>query len=299
MLQHSVALKVHESFYSDENARYAFYQAANYLSQLSHPNIVSFRDYGFQRTVPPVGRKYEGVQVAYIVMEFIDGQSLADKVIRLSDGRDKVLTALRYFPQILSAMKYAHNCKFVDLDGAEKRGIFHGDIKPANILINRGEMVKVTDFMVPDVQRVLTRVGFSQFPGVRDKIPATAAFGTPGYMPYEQKYGGIVTAQTDVFSLGVTLYETLTDQLPYEDIGPSVGDTVKRPISLNPHIPRWLSDLTIGAIHLDPKRRISSVAEFEAEFLQNTSAENVVLVQPQDLSSRKTAIYYPQVRFVP
>lgn len=263
LLQHHVAIKVHEEIPSEEDIRTAFRRSSSYLCQLKHPNIVTFINYGF-----------EGER-AYMAMEFIDGPSL-QSIIDTFQSKEGVEQAIRYFEQLLEAVHYAHNCSFKDLDGEEQRGIIHGDIKPENILVSRGS-IKLTDFMVPNVQRFLARRQHFRFSGF--PIGLTDVFGTPYYMAPEQLVHGEVSQRTDVFSLGVTLFHLLTGRYPYK--GPEYlmskttpaqytsGRGKELPAShLNPHVPESIDAFIEKATQLDEAQRYRSVAEMIRDFVR-------------------------------
>ena len=278
LLHHTVAIKVHEDFPSDREIAMAFHQAASYLSQLKHPNIVSFINYGFEQ------------RRAYMVMEYVEGPSL-QSLIDAFQSPNGVQRALDYFGQLLGAMRYAHNCTFLDTDGNYKRGIIHGDIKPANILISGSDTVKVTDFMVPDVQRFLAYRQHLLFSGV-PKSP-TEAFGTPYYMAPEQVKQGMVSERTDVFSLGVTLYHMLTGKYPYQSFDYVLRDRLAPASSLNPYVPTWVDTLITKATHLAPERRFQTVAEMQREFLlraRATSDKSVLVKVREVIMGDKTKI---------
>jgi serine/threonine-protein kinase len=201
-LNHQVAVKVHNDFPTEKEISIAFFRAASFLSQMRHHNIVSFINFGIE------GNR------GFIVMEYVDGTPLN----HLMDGfqtKNGVYRALQYFEQLLNAVRYAHNCSFLDLDNKVKRGIIHGDIKPQNVLISHSDDVKLTDFMVPDIQRFLAVRQHTLFSEAYAEYP-TQAFGTPYYMAPEQAREGKVSELTDVFSLGVTLYHILTKKYPYQ-----------------------------------------------------------------------------------
>jgi len=272
VLNHLVAVKVHEYFPQDEVVKIAFLHSANYLSQLNHPNIVRLYDYGFQH------------ERAYMVMELIEGQTLA-KLIPNTLTEDWTQRAIKLFLQILSAMRYAHNCTYLDSSGREVEGILHGDIKPQNILITQDDVVKITDFMSPDVQAFLGKeqIPFSEIREIMSSLIishqiaiearmmflSSLSFGTPGYMPNEQ-WNGQVTQQSDIFALGATLYEMLTNRSPIY----LVFDNL-RPKQVNPFVPQWIDSLIIKAMSEDPINRYATIAEMESVFHGNLKKENL------------------------
>jgi len=267
ILNYKAALKIHQHFSDNEVVGVAFLQAANYLSQLTHPNIVRLYDYGF----------FKGH--GYMAMEFIEGTTL-DKLIPKTQTTEWVRLASEYFVQLLSAVRHAHNCVYLNLAGEQVEGIIHGDIKPQNIFIVKDSgQVKLADFMIPDVQEHLGKEipNFAKLlePYAKPLTPKerarlvddmyerrTDAFGTPRYMPPEQ-LDGKVSVQTDIFTLGATLYEMLTNRPPmslFEGITPR---------KINPFIPTWMENAIITAMKPEPSDRYYSVAEMESVFREH------------------------------
>ena len=267
LLNNVVAIKVHEYFPENALVGVAFLQSANYLSQLSHPNIVKLYDYGFQDSR------------AYIAMEYVNGSSLSD-LIPKHQTDEWTNRAIQLFIQILSAVRYAHNCAYLNLVGESERGIIHGDIKPQNIFVTRETgSIKLSDFMIPDVHSYLgkdepdfvkmtEKLASHLSPVEKAKIVSkdlariTESFGTPDYMPPEQ-WRGLLNIRTDVFTLGATFYEMMTGLPPK-----TLFDGVK-PKQVNPYIPRWIEQVIIKAMELEPSKRYEAVAEIEAVFLEN------------------------------
>ncbi len=173
-----------------------FLQEAQVAGTLSHPNIVSIYDLGEDEAGP------------YIVMEFVDGETL-DGIIERSDPRDKQ-TIIPIFLQICSGLSFAHQHEVV-----------HRDVKPANIMLTRDGLVKLVDFGVARVASTnLTQTG--------------TLLGTPSYMSPEQIRGEKVDQRSDIFSLGIVLYEVLTGRLPFEGKNPT---TMIFRIVNDPHSP--------------------------------------------------------------
>lgn len=268
LLKQSAAIKIHEYFPEHSTVGISFLQAANYLSQMSHPNIVNLIDYGFFESR------------AYMTMEYIEGTTLAH-IIPTSANPSWVTQVIDIFSQILSAVRYAHYCPYINLTGKLVRGIFHGDVKPENILISRVDGTpQLADFMVPDVQAYLgkptselnevfkpyvdSHYTAEEQQQIHDELidASTMAFGTPTYMAPEQEEGR-VTAQTDIFTLGATLYKVVTNESPLTF---QQGHT---PRHINPFVPQWMDDLICLAMSPEPSKRYGSVAEMEAIFIEN------------------------------
>lgn len=250
LLNQMAAIKLHNFFPQDKQLSRAFHQASNYLSQLDHPHIVHFYDYGFQNNR------------AYQVMEYVDGSTLSELIPR-QQTRAWFDRCLHYFAQIFSALRYAHYCQYHDMDGSLKGTIIHGDIKPRNILINRAaDTIKIADFMIPDVQAFLGR-------SFDFDIANTSAYGTPGYMAPEQYREGRVSQQTDIYSLGITMYQLLTGYMPsLWEIQAGLN-----PQKINPYVPDWLDQMIRKATHLRSADRFQGVAEMEKLLLAHQSQD--------------------------
>ncbi|MCL1790554.1 MAG: Stk1 family PASTA domain-containing Ser/Thr kinase [Peptococcaceae bacterium] len=187
LLERTVAIKVlREQFVTDEAFVKRFRREAQAAASLSHPNIVSIYD---------VGRDGD---IDYIVMEYIHGQTLKD-IIR-SNGPLETLDAVNLVYQVGEALRHAH-----------ANNIIHRDIKPQNILVTSDGRAKVTDF---GIARAVTSATLTHTGDI---------IGSVHYLSPEQARGALVTEQSDIYSLGIILYELITGQLPYD------GDT---PISI-------------------------------------------------------------------
>src|SRR5579864_4849022 len=176
LLRRRVAIKVLRAHYaSDEEFVRRFYQEAESAAKLSHPNIVNTYD---------VGREGE---TYYIVMELVDGPSLAE--IISADGKLPEPVAIDYAAQICNGLAYAH-----------RQGLLHRDIKPANVLVTKDDVVKLSDFgiarAVSQQTMTLTKPGL--------------VMGSVYYMPPEQALGTDLHEASDLYSLGVVLFQMLT-----------------------------------------------------------------------------------------
>lgn len=201
-LHRRVAIKLMQSE-SDEEQRTRFEREAVTLAALSHPNIVSVQDYGHTRGKP------------FLVMELLEGRTLRELID--AEGALAVPRALSLAREVLHALAYAHNL-----------GIVHRDLKPANLLVQAlpsHEHVKVLDFgfvkLLPgsylDRGVQLSRVGFT--------------FGTPAYMSPEHATGGNVDGRSDLYALGILLFEMLAGEKPFDgELSDLIRDHLSAPV---------------------------------------------------------------------
>ncbi|RVU54758.1 Stk1 family PASTA domain-containing Ser/Thr kinase [Anaerosphaera multitolerans] len=187
-LDRIVAVKVLKPEYTDDSTFIRkFKRESLAAASISHPNIVSIYDVGSE--------EIDNKKIHYIVMEFIDGKTLKE-IIR-EDGRLNEKRALNYTVQVAEALKTAHS-----------KGIVHRDIKTQNIMVTRDDRVKVTDFGIARVADNAT-------------VTATnAIMGSVHYFSPEQARGANVDNRSDLYSLGIVLYEMLTGKLPFDAENP-------------------------------------------------------------------------------
>lgn len=226
-----VAVKVlKEEYLKNDEFRRRFKNESKAVAVLSHPNIVKVYDVSF------------GDRIQYIVMEYIDGITLKEYI-----EQQKVLTwkeAVHFTVQILRALSHAH-----------ERGIVHRDIKPQNIMMLEDGTIKVTDF------------GIARFAHSETRTMTDKAIGSVHYISPEQARGSLTDEKSDIYSVGVMLFEMLTGSLPFEaDSAVSVAimqmqEDPQLPRSLNPDIPEGLEDITLHAMQKDPAQRYSSASE--------------------------------------
>src|SRR5882672_2861267 len=180
LLDRKVALKIlHEHYTADADYVERFRREARAVAALSHPNIVTVIDRG----------EHESKQ--FIVFEYVDGENLKRMIERR--GPAPVTTALELAIQIARGLSFAH-----------QQGLVHRDVKPQNVLLNGNNEAKVTDFGIArsmDVKHGMTQTG--------------TVLGTSDYIAPEQAQGQRVDEHTDVYSLGVVLYELLTSHVPF------------------------------------------------------------------------------------
>jgi serine/threonine-protein kinase len=227
--------------------RHRFEREAYIQSQLDHRGIVKIYDY------------IVAEQTYYIVMEYVEGRSLA-QLLRQEGGPLKCERALALFDQILAAVVYAHTFTYRDQDGGTHRGIIHRDLKPPNILVTPEDKIKITDFGIVKVVGTETTDTFG------------AAYGSPRYVSPEQAEGLEVDQRSDIYSLGVILYEMLTGAPPFgnerapltrtEILRAHVEEPPSLPTEINPLIPLEVEDIILRALEKDPSGRYASAADF-------------------------------------
>jgi serine/threonine-protein kinase len=232
LLNRHVAVKIlRNDFSSDDEFIRRFSIEAQSAASLSHPNIVSIYDVGF-----------EG-DTHYIVMEYVDGITLKDYLVR--KGNIDWKEAVSISRQICSAIDHAH-----------KNQIVHRDIKPHNIMYNSDGIIKVTDF------GIARAASFSTITMVGSTI------GSVHYFSPEQARGGYTDEKSDIYSMGIVLYELVTGKLPF-DGETSVAIALKHiqtepdePIKINDNIPSGLNDIILNAIKKEQTLRYQTASEF-------------------------------------
>ena len=244
LIERTVAIKaINLDLSKEELASFEerFYREAKSAGQLSHPNIVTIYDIG------------ETDNVAYIAMEFLEGQSLREL---LDSGAVLAIDRIsRIAAQVAEGLAYA-----------QKHGIVHRDIKPANIVITRSGVVKITDF------------GIAHMPSA-SRTQAGMVLGSPKYMSPEQVVGKTVDGRSDVFSLGVMLYEMLTGQSPFAGDNIStimyriLNETPLNPSIVNARIPLAFDTIITKALGKRPEDRYQTAKEM-ARDLKNYPSLN-------------------------
>jgi len=231
LLDRSVAVKVLRSgLTNDEDFVARFRREAQAAARLSHPNIVNIYD---------VGRDDD---IYYIVMEYISGETLKEKIER--EAPLPVATAIRIAIEIAEALEHAH-----------QNNLVHCDIKPHNILMMRSGRIKVTDF---GIARAVTSATMTQ---------TGTIIGSVHYFSPEQAKGGAVGAKSDIYSLGVVLFEMLTGRVPFTGETPiaiALKHIQEDPPALreiNPEIPPLVEALVLKAMAKDPEARFASISD--------------------------------------
>jgi beta-lactam-binding protein with PASTA domain/tRNA A-37 threonylcarbamoyl transferase component Bud32 len=228
-----VAVKLlREQYTGDSQFVVRFKREAQAAANLAHPNIVNVYDVG------------QDGDLYYIVMEYIAGASL--KEVITSSGPFPANKATSIAIQILAGIEYAH-----------RNGLIHRDIKPQNVLIGPDGTVKVTDF---GIAKSVSDLGLTE---------AGLALGTAHYFSPEQAKGERVVPASDIYALGVTLYEMLTGKLPFESDSvmglayKHLSEPPRPPRELNPSVPARLEAIVMKALAKDPNERFASAAEME------------------------------------
>jgi hypothetical protein len=173
------------------------------VATVRHPNVVGAHDHGVF--------DFGGAKRAYFTMDLIDGVALDVWCGRAKALTDRYRLALPVFRQVAAALCAAHATSYLDELGFEVRSVVHGDVKPANIIVDATGHARLVDFLQLDVQRLIDPRVLS--PEVLKRpTPITAAMGTPGFMAPEQERHGVVTVATDVYGLGVTYANAMADR---------------------------------------------------------------------------------------
>ncbi|HEY0284629.1 MAG TPA: protein kinase [Vicinamibacterales bacterium] len=251
------------------------------LASLNHPNIVSIL----------TAEKQAGL--FFIVMEYVPGDTLETVISR--DGRIDLARTLDFTCQICNAVDHAH-----------QHGVLHRDLRPGNVLVTEGGLVKVADF---GTSRVIEIAGHG-----------TTVIGSPPYMAPEQFHGKAVFA-SDIYSLGVTMYQMLTGVLPYNTPAPAdldklmKGELVAPPRTHNPKIPQKINDIVMKAVAPDVAKRYQRASDLLKDLLaargrRKTTTRVITRQTPpqprvaassmddvQDIHNRLRARETPQPRF--
>lgn len=228
----NIPCAVKESFdVSSSDSTRQFAREANILASLRHPNLPKVTDYF----------SLSG-QGQYLVMEFIEGESLEDKLER-AGGPLPEAEVIPWMLQILDALAYLHT---------QTPPIIHRDIKPPNVRIT------------PQGQAVLVDFGIAKFFNPNTKTTLGARAVTPGYSPFEQYGQGATDARSDIYALGAMFYHLLTGQRPPESIERVIRDRLTPPQQIYSQLSPGVCEVIARAMTLDPDQRWQSAAEFKA-----------------------------------
>src|SRR6478609_1287062 len=242
-----------------------FKREASSAAGLSHPNIVGIFDRG----------EWQGTY--YIAMEYVAGRSL--KVIVREQGALEPGAAIDIVVQILRAARFAH-----------RRGVIHRDLKPHNVILDEEDRARVTDFGI-------ARAGAS------DMTLTGSIMGTAQYLSPEQAQGHAVSAASDLYSIGVVLYELLTGAVPFEGESAvtvalkQVNERPTPPSAYNPAVTPELEEAVMRALEKDPARRYPDADAFIAALQaarDGTATAVLAPVPPPPLEPPSEAYAYPE-----
>lgn len=218
-----------ELMHADPQFRTRFEREAKIIAQLEHPSIVPVYDVGEENNQP------------YFVMRYMGGGSLSE---RIKEKKYTVAEASKLLEQIAPGMDEAHS-----------KGIVHRDLKPANILFTSKGMPLISDF------------GIAKFSQNESNVTGSAIIGTPAYMAPEQASGEAVDGRTDIYALGVILYEMVTGKQPYQADTPlglaikHVTEPVPQILETDPSLPTWMEKVISTAMAKDKEDRFSTAVE--------------------------------------
>lgn len=263
LLNRFVAVKILRSeFIEDEEFVKKFKRESQAAASLSHPNIVGIYDVGMED------------DIYYIVMEYIKGQTLKELIKQ--KGALGVDFATNIAIQISSALEHAH-----------RNHIVHRDIKSHNIMIKEDNSVKVTDF------GIARAVSSSTITNTGNVI------GSVHYFSPEQARGGYTDEKSDIYSLGIVMYEMLTGRLPFEGESPiavalkHLQDEAVKPSAINPRIPKSLDDIILKCMDKDVNNRYSSMSEIISDLRQSFVMPNGDFVKKTRFNDESTRVIKP------
>ncbi|MBN1453760.1 MAG: serine/threonine protein kinase [Anaerolineales bacterium] len=266
-LDRYVAIKVlRADLVEDEKFLKRFRQEAHAVSGLRHANIVQVFDFDVQDNY------------YYMVMELLEGDTLRARLneYRLKKQRMPLDEIVQVLTDVLNGLEYAHS-----------EGVIHRDIKPANVMLTKKGQAVLTDF------------GIAQIMGSTQATVSGALMGTLNYMAPEQGLEGQCDARSDIYSLGIVLYEMLTGYTPFDADTPlailmkHLNDPLPLPSQLDPNLPPSLEQIVLKALSKSPADRYQSAAEMAAalqKLVNNLSGETRQMVSPPEG-------YAPQVVF--
>lgn len=263
-LNRYVAVKILKNEFADnEEIVSKFKREATAIATLSDNNIVNILDVGTQDSLN------------YIVMEYVNGKTLKEVIKQF--GKLNYETAVSIGIQIAKALECAH-----------KNNIIHRDVKPQNILVTETGVIKVTDFGIAKSSTSATLTN------------TTTIMGSAHYFSPEQAKGSMVDARTDLYSLGVVLYEMVTGKLPFEADSPvtialkHIQEEVIAPKELNPKVPESLSKLIVKAMEKDPNKRYQSAREMISDLQKIKEDPNAIINNiEEDKQNEHTIVMAP------
>ncbi len=262
-LGRKVAIKVlNPTLVSNTDIRERFRNEATTLSALQHVNIITLYDY------------LEEEKGLFLILEYATGQALDDYILKVS-GPIPEQKAIYFFEQILDGFAYAH-----------QKGVIHRDIKPSNLIITNDSEVKILDFGIAKILKE----------GKRNLTKTGTQLGTVLYMSPEQVQGKFIDHRTDIYSLGVTLFEMLTGKCPYDEQTHTEYQVyekiLKEPLptasSFYPGVSDKMQYIISKATAKNPEDRYQSCEEFKAALRQSTTALKDTFAAPISTKSTTT-----------
>lgn len=264
MENRTVAVKIlKDEFSNSEEFLRRFRNESKAIALLSHPNIVKIYDVGFTD------------EIQFIVMEYIDGITLKEFIDQQGVLRWK--DALHFITQILRALQHAHD-----------KGIVHRDIKPQNIMLFSDGTIKVMDF------------GIARFARIDGKTLSDKTIGSVHYISPEQARGDMTDERSDIYSVGVMLYEMLTGKKPFDGDNPvaialkHMEEEAVSPRDIMPSIPEALEEIVIHAMEREPVKRYQSAAEMIKDIDRFKVDQSVVFGYRNSINSRTVSFAQEQ-----
>jgi serine/threonine-protein kinase len=216
------------------------------LKSLKHRNVITVHDVG--------EIEIDSNPRIYIVMDYIKGGTL-DELAKSDLSKEAINNKIAIFRKVCLAIEAAHKLVHHNRFGFEIHGLYHGDIKPQNILMEEQNEPIVIDFMFVDMNSL-----YEIIVNTPEKINnSTAAFGTPGYMPFEQAQNGLVNKQTDIYALGILLFEIFTS-IRFSDLREITESSIRAHLKeANPNIPNYVSKIVYNSTRKAPSERYKTV----------------------------------------
>lgn len=262
LLNRYVAVKIlRPEYIQDEEFVKKFKRESLAVASLSHPNIVSIYDVGQED------------DIYYIVMEYVKGCTLKEYI--KDKGKINYIETLNIVRQIALALEHAH-----------KNGVIHRDIKPHNILMTEDGNVKVTDFGIARATSSTTVTNMGK------------VMGSVHYFSPEQARGGYTDHRTDIYSLGIVMYEMLTGKLPFDADSPitialkHIQEPYIEPRSIDPTIPKAVNDIVVKAMEKDINKRYQSARDMieDIDKAKKNPEENLYLKENKDSEDGSTRV---------
>ena len=251
LMKRTVAIKMlKDEIADDEESVRRFINESKAVAMMSHPNIVNIYDVSVRE------------DLKYIVMEYVEGITLKNYMTKR--GALTLREIISYTEQILTALRHAHS-----------KGIVHRDIKPQNIMLLKDGIVKVTDF------------GIAKLPNAETVTLTDKAIGTVYYISPEQASGQEIDQRSDLYSLGVMMYEMATGVLPFTADSPvsvammQINDVAKPPLELNSNIPKGLEQIIGIAMEKDPAYRYQNAEDMLRQIRRLKENPNVIFRMPK------------------